>query len=580
MILDDQQREASLATSNTCIRSCPGSGKTRTIVAKVLNCISDLYETPRRIACITYTNAAVAEIENRLAIHTVATEYEYCEVGTIHSFCLNNILRYFSGRTPELASGFSLLPIDSESFQDYVADLLQRHRIKQWAKERFYDIHRLSEGELHVPDGVTHTAAADFHDHITEQGWITFGDILYYSLRLVSDHEFIAKSLAKRFAWIVLDEFQDTTYLQTEILKRIFDCGCTRLFFVGDENQSIFGFAGAKPILFEEVAEYTQARTDIRLLGNYRSSQPIVEHANSLMSGSYTMEALGENAGITNPVEVVAYQSYAEGIIDYLIPQARSQGIALGDIAVLGPQWPTLFHVARALRQQGIPVTGPGARPYRRTRSASDLIEGLCAYSLDRDQAAIRGLQRTLFFTLLSLNSERAHFVYEYDGKRLLAGLVARIDALLCVDLAAAEWVQVATQEIAELLTKFGVVDETGLADFLDAGTGMANDVEETEAREGRLSASDLAVLARPKDCLHLMTIHRSKGREFDAVGLVDIEEDKIPHFTAQTTKEVEEARRLLYVATTRARKRLVYIENVNSPKRRSRFVDELFTSI
>ena len=91
MRLNDEQKTAVKYDKNACISACPGSGKTLTIIAKMLRCVEDVRDTPRKVACITYTHAAVDEIEKRLREYGNSEDYDYFEVGTIHSFCLNNI---------------------------------------------------------------------------------------------------------------------------------------------------------------------------------------------------------------------------------------------------------------------------------------------------------------------------------------------------------------------------------------------------------------------------------------------------------------------------------------------------------
>jgi DNA helicase II / ATP-dependent DNA helicase PcrA len=123
MKLTDEQRAAVIEPGNVMLVACPGSGKTRAIVAKLLRAVEAVRGTPRRVACITYTNAAVHEIEQRLRTYGSTGDEELCDVSTIHSFCLNNILRHFFWKLPECRNGFVVLPSDSEVFLQTVADV-------------------------------------------------------------------------------------------------------------------------------------------------------------------------------------------------------------------------------------------------------------------------------------------------------------------------------------------------------------------------------------------------------------------------------------------------------------------------
>lgn len=92
MKLTNQQRDVVEYNGNAFVEACPGSGKTRTLLAKLLCCLNEVRDSTRRVGCITYTNSAVYEIENRLRIHGSLGDEKYCDISTIHSFCLNNIL--------------------------------------------------------------------------------------------------------------------------------------------------------------------------------------------------------------------------------------------------------------------------------------------------------------------------------------------------------------------------------------------------------------------------------------------------------------------------------------------------------
>src|SRR5690606_24735854 len=113
MKLSDEQREAIHSTEHLCLASCPGSGKTRTVVAKILRCLDDVRDTSRRIGCITYTNAAVNEIESRLRVLGSRDDESYVEISTIHSFCLTHFLRPYHHLLPEFQDGFDVFAPDS-----------------------------------------------------------------------------------------------------------------------------------------------------------------------------------------------------------------------------------------------------------------------------------------------------------------------------------------------------------------------------------------------------------------------------------------------------------------------------------
>jgi DNA helicase II / ATP-dependent DNA helicase PcrA len=126
---------------------------------------------------------------------------------------------------------------------------------------------------------LTPEIAQTYWKRIQGAGFIDFANIIYHSFTLLKERPEILEYVSSKFAWILVDEFQDTTDLQVEILGLIADAGRTRFLLVGDPLQSIYSFAGARPDLADQFAAKIKARTDITLSGNFRSSPPIIEHA-------------------------------------------------------------------------------------------------------------------------------------------------------------------------------------------------------------------------------------------------------------------------------------------------------------
>ena len=127
MKLTDEQRVAVYHDDHASVVACPGSGKTRSIIARLLRSVDTVRDSTRRVACITYTNVAVFEIENRIRMCGSAGDDEYCDVSTIHAFCQNNILRYFHWKLDEYRDGFTVLPSDSERYLEIVNEIGEKY---------------------------------------------------------------------------------------------------------------------------------------------------------------------------------------------------------------------------------------------------------------------------------------------------------------------------------------------------------------------------------------------------------------------------------------------------------------------
>ena len=564
--LNPRQKEAVLHDGHVSLSACPGSGKTRVIVAKLLRCVEALEGGTRRAGCITYTNAGVAEIESRLHQLGGAMVDDYAEIGTIHSFCLNNILRPYHRLHPELANGYEITSPDCDWFQDLVRQIAQDHGLRAWARDRFAGVHRQPDGLLFVPQGISLSAATEFCAALASTNRISLSDIVFYSFQLVLGYPFVCRDVASRFRWLIVDEFQDTTVTQVEIFKLIYALRRTEFFMVGDPNQSILGFAGARPDLMGEFGDHIGAKSDIILNGNYRCSQKIVDVSERLYGLKPRMVAVGRYRGYPVAPTYAQASTPFDCVWDYFLPALDELEIGLGDAAVLAPWWVTLFGLGRRLRERNIPIVGPGARPYKGSSLFAQFAEATGAYlsSLDVDEYA--RLRRTFFWLVLNTVGEPDWRVYRFDGKRVLARLVSAARECKVQDESAVGFLDQFVLQVGNILVSEGYIPEDHEALLRESVDVMISGIEENLPAATNVSVDFLAMFARPKECLQLLTMHGAKGREFDAVAVVDLHDNKVPHWSAEGA-EVEEAKRLMYVASTRGRKFVMFFSDTSNPR-------------
>ena len=249
MRLTDEQRAAVLEHGHVCLVSCPGSGKTRVIIAKLLHCIDTVRDSTRRIACITHTNAAADEIDCRLRENSFSEDELYYEISTIHGFALQNILRPFHHLLLEFRAGFTILTSDMEEYSLKARELMTRYQLQGFAFEEFERIQRGPDGGPSQAVTLPADLQLEWFEWLDQNAYVTLNEMVYHSGRLVITYPHIASALASRFEWILVDEFQDSSPGQIVILKEIYRFGRTTFFCVGDPNQSIYRFAGASPEL-------------------------------------------------------------------------------------------------------------------------------------------------------------------------------------------------------------------------------------------------------------------------------------------------------------------------------------------
>lgn len=206
MRLTDEQRAVVDEPGHVCLVSCPGSGKTRVIVAKLLYCIESVRDTTRRIACITHTNAAADEVDTRLRETCFGGEDLYYEVATIHGFALQNILRPFHHLLPELWNGFTILTPDADVYAEKAKEFIRNYGLKAFAFEEFERIQRAPDGN---PSEVA-TLPADLQREwcgwLDENAYVTLNEIRVPGSE---DEDKEVRILQPEETWQIVSRLQD-----------------------------------------------------------------------------------------------------------------------------------------------------------------------------------------------------------------------------------------------------------------------------------------------------------------------------------------------------------------------------------
>jgi DNA helicase II / ATP-dependent DNA helicase PcrA len=579
MMLTSEQKTAVECDDHLMLTACPGSGKTRVIVSKLIRVLENVRDTPRAVACITYTNTAVYEVEARVRMHIQPGDDRYFDIGTIHSFCLNNIFRPFSHLIEGYAKGFKVLTPDNDEFEKHVTAVCEafgRHELTFRDFDDFTQLRLSADGEAVGSaierGGVTREMAKAYWKRCSDNGFIDFANIIYYSLRLLREHPEVLDAVASKFAWILVDEFQDTTDLQVEILMLIAKRERTKFLLVGDPFQSIFRFAGARPDLADKFAADINARTDFALSGNFRSSKPVIGHAELLFARRPPMDAVGDARKFKDVPSYVHGQSPFQVILEHFLPKLSDLKIPIGEAAVLAPTWFTLFPLARRLREAGVSIVGPGARPYRRNRQFAPLAEHLCGYLMEPRAEAISAIERALFNTVLDVTGQAQFDIFSYEGRTAVFELIDISGKLYAKNMGAIAWLESAAKAFSNILVDRGYLTTRERQVFYMSVEEMKSDMRNNKVDLANLTIDELGIYAMPDAALKLSTLHNAKGREYMAVAMIDCHEGRIPTYHAKTAPEIEEQKRLFYVGVTRAKRLLLYstddTERRNGPSR------------
>ena len=592
--LNAEQRAAvTLPQGSALILAGAGSGKTKVLTSRIAWLLAHGQASPLSILAVTFTNKAAREMLTRLSTLTpVHTRGMW--VGTFHGLC-NRMLRAHH-RDANLPALFQI--IDTA---DQLAAIKRLYRAHQIDDERFppkalqWFIQGAKEEGLR-PNAVeaTHDHARRMVEHYAlyeaqcqREGVVDFGELLLRSYELLETRPALREHYRQRFTHLFVDEFQDTNVLQYRWLQLLTGPEAS-VFAVGDDDQSIYAFRGAQIGNMRDFErEFTVAEV-IRLEQNYRSHGNILDAANALIKNNAAR--LGKNlwteAGSGEPIRV--YEAFndteeARWIVDEIRALA-AEGMARREIALLYRSNAQSRVLEHALFSAGLPyrVYG-GLRFFERQEVKHALAYLRLVANADDDGAFLRVVNfpaRGLGARSIEQAQDAAkagnislYAASKQGGKA--AAFAALIDALkaACEGLTLPEMVEQAL-ELSGLRAHYRNEKEgqdrlANLDELVGAAENFVAEAGNVDA-EGEVSGDLAAFLAHASleagehqagegdDALQLMTVHAAKGLEFNAVFISGLEEGLFPHENAvQESKGLEEERRLMYVAVTRARQRL-----------------------
>ncbi len=560
--LDSAQREAVLATRGpVCILAGAGTGKTRAISHRVAYAVAEGDVAARHVLVVTFTDKAAGEMRERLA----ALGQPGIAASTFHAAALRQLRHFWPRVTGDdlpgvLESKVALLVDLARSLPGgyrYVAVRDLAAEI-EWAKARrigpaAYEASVETEGhDGPLPARLFAPLYRRYEATKARAGRIDFEDMLEMTVRLIEDEAAVAAQVRDRYRWFSVDEYQDTNALQQALLDAWLG-GREDLAVVGDEDQTIYTFTGASSAwLTGFTGRYPDARV-IRLETNYRSSRQVLELANRLLArGTRPTPGPPKRLVATRPdgpppvIRQFATGLDEERAIATEAGRLIAGGIPAESIAVLVRTNGQLVGFEAALRFERIPFQLRGERFFARPE-------------IRRAVAAVRAARRATEPTTT-------------DAPGLTARLAAAWERALDFRPEEVPPGEEARQRHASLLALLEVGREVEAA---DPGAGLDGFLAEVERRTAAEAEG------APGSGVELLTFHRAKGLEWDAVFLPALEEGILPIRQATEPAEIEEERRLLYVGITRARAHLWLSssrrrDGKSTDRRRSRFLLEV----
>jgi ATP-dependent DNA helicase UvrD/PcrA len=604
--LNPEQRLAVTTTEGpVLVLAGAGTGKTRVITVRIAHLLSRGV-APSAILAMTFTNRAAGEMAERVRALVGGARAADLTIGTFHSFCLRTLRAH--AKLLGLGSGFAIC--DSADQLSALKAALRELRISETSiqpaalqsqislhKNRLVGVEQYLARAADDREELIGRAWKRYDEHLRRSRALDFDDLLLFTVRLLEEHAPVREALAKRFRYVLVDEYQDTNAPQYEVIRRI--AGAHRnLCVVGDDDQSIYGWRGAdvKKILgFER--DFPGA-TVVRLETNYRSTQRILNAANRLIANNPARHektlrsCLGEGEPL---LEVRARDETAEAehVVREIAELARRGVARWADFAVLfrTSTQPRAFEAE--LRARNVPYRLVGGLSFFDRKEVRDVLAYLRLAANPADEVSFlrvvnvpaRGVGKASLERALAFATQEGISV---QGAFERAGEIGKLDP-------------VASQAVTDFRNLLATAARGGgvLAQVrrVVGAVGYRREVErcypDPREREDRWAAveevfnfaenhahrranADLASLLgelalsadeprepredreqRGRDAVTLMTLHAAKGLEFERVYLVGLEEGLLPHARSLAEDSVEEERRLAYVGVTRARRNL-----------------------
>lgn len=557
--LNSLQQDAIDEEENSIVLACPGSGKTRVLTLKIAKELEKLDKRNNRIAALTFTNRAADEIDKR--INSMGIDISQLWTGTIHSFCLQWIIKPYGVYLPELQKTYSIL-------DEFKAKDLKENFKSEFDIPRFNDFitRRDRNGNYVNSEEKYNDAAKAYHEFLLENRLIDFDLILYYAYFLIEKYPEIPRNLSKIFKYFFIDEFQDTQDLQYAIVGKVIKAseGQCKIFLVGDPDQAIFKSLGG---IVKSPAEISQdiGGYNIKQLGlsnNYRSTQRLINLYSNFQSTDLVIESLASYCSEEGIImfNKTTHKNNLVDTITEIINKEISNGISPNDICILAPQWNFLSSIARKLKANlpDIEFDAPGLTLLPRNPDNFWFkLARIILITKEPNKYLVRMKWARDILEELVMVSGITIDVDTDNCRRLLK----KINSINSINEDAIEYLEESFKYVFEKL-EFDYSSSDLLKEQWDNFfMGLRRRYESADFLDVPKDINYMKKMFNTKEGIVINTCQGVKGEEFHTVISFGLLRGYLPHWNQiinqPGSNEIEESNKLLYVICSRAKKNL-----------------------
>jgi DNA helicase-2/ATP-dependent DNA helicase PcrA len=629
--LNDKQRQAAEHDKGPIlVIAGAGTGKTRVLTHRIAHLIQTKKAMPWEILSITFTNKAANEMKERIG-ELIEYSIDKMWIGTFHSICVRILRRYID----RMGYDKNFVIYDSDDQKTVIRDCIKQLNLdtKKYNTNVIKSTISNEKNNRNSPDKFIAENYGSFamrnigevyalyENNLKKSNALDFDDLIIKTLKLLETESDVLEFYQQRFKYILVDEYQDTNNVQYNLVKILAQKsnGENNIFVVGDEDQSIYGWRGADINNILDFEKDFKGALTVKLEKNYRSTNIILDAANGVIKNNCQRKGKAlytdfEEGKLIRVFDTDNEKDEAFTVSSLMRKESRENDINFSQMAILYRTNAQSRALEEGLIREGIPYKIVGGQKFYGRKEIKDIMSYLMLLVNQKDSVSFKRIinvpKRKIGQRTIEILSDYAYengislFEACFDAENLgltpsatksIKNFISMMEMLMIKKdvMPLSEFIQEVIVDtgyrsmLLEDVTVEGRSRVDNVDEFLSASQDFEERYEENSIDDFLSHTSLLADVDKTDesnmDCVTLMTVHSAKGLEYDTVFITGLEEGIFPIIHQEPEDDIEEERRLFYVAVTRA-KRMLYITYANERTRfgnhelkaKSRFLAEI----